>query len=116
MKITSEKEVEAIQLPGRSFRILINPEGIGSQHITFGLAEVPEGSSLPWHTHQGSEEVIYVLQGTGSAQSDTEAKPIQPGSVLYMEAGSNHRILNEGKGEMKLLCAFSPPVKIGPPK
>jgi len=116
MKITDEKEARAIQLPGRTVKVLADPEGIGSKHITFVLAVIPEGESLPWHVHEGAEEVIYVLQGTGTAHSDAETRAIHPGSVLYMEADSNHRIVNEGKGEVKLLCAFSPPVKIGPPK
>ena len=116
MKTLDEKEAKAISLPGRSFKVLVDPEEIGSKYITFGLAEVPEGSGLPWHSHQGSEEVIYVLQGIGSGQSDNETKAIHPGTVLYLEANSNHRILNQGKGEMKLLCAFSPPIKVGPPK
>jgi quercetin dioxygenase-like cupin family protein len=116
MKVTDEKEAKAIQLPGRTIKVLADPEGIGSKHITFVLALIPEGESLPWHVHEGAEEIIYVLQGTGSAHSDTETKPIHPGTVLYMEADSSHRIVNEGKGEVKLLCAFSPPVKIGPPK
>ena len=116
MRVTDEKEAKMIQLPGRSFRVLGDPGSIGSKHITFGLAEIPEGSSLPWHVHKEAEEAIYVVQGTGSAYSDTETKAIHPGTVLAIEAESNHRILNERKGEMKLLCTFSPPVKIEPPK
>ena len=116
MKALDEKDIVAISLPGRNFKVLVDPERIGSQHITFGIAEIPEGSGLPWHVHQGTEEVIYVLQGIGSAQSDTEIKGIRAGSVLYMEPNLNHRIVNEGKGGMKLLCAFSPPIKISAPK
>jgi quercetin dioxygenase-like cupin family protein len=89
---------------------------MGSKHITFVLAVIPEGERLPWHVHEGAEEVICVLPGTGSAHWDTEMKAVHPGTVLCMEADSNHRIVNEGKGEAKLLCAGSPRVKIGPPK
>ncbi len=116
MKITNEGEVKAIQLPGRTLKVLAGPECIGNKHITFGLVEIPEGSGLPWHTHQGTEEIIYILQGLGSAQSDIETKAISPGTILYIEPDSKHRILNEGKGEIKLICAFSPPITIEPPK
>ncbi len=116
MRVTDEKEAKMIQLPGRSFRVLGDPDSIGSKHITFGLVEIPEGSSLPWHVHKEVEETIYVVQGTGFAYSGTETKAIHRGTVLAIEAESNHRILNEGKSEMKLFCAFSPPVKIEPPK
>lgn len=116
MKVTDEKEALVVELPGRTFKTLIDQEVIGSKHITFGLAVIPEGSGLPWHSHEGSEEILYVLQGTGSAESRSESRPIQTGKVIYMEANSEHRFVNEGKGEMKLLCSFSPPVKIRAPK
>lgn len=103
-------------MPGRAIKVLVDPDSVGRKHITFVLAIIPDGNSLPWHVHQVSEVVTYVLQGTGSAHSDTEAKAVRAGTVLYMEADSNHRIVNEGKGEMKLLCVFLSPVKIGPPK
>lgn len=87
-----------------------------SKHITFVLAVIPEGERLPWHVHEGAEEVISMLQGTGSAHWDTEMKTVYAGTVPCMEADSNHRIVNEGRGEAKLICAGFPPVKIGPPK
>lgn len=116
MKVTHEEQTPAIQLPGRSIKVLVNTDTIGSEHITFAVAEIPEGSSIPWHMHQDAEEIIYVLQGVGSAESETETQPVHPGTVLYMEPGSKHRIFNKGKGEVKLLCSFSPPIKIEPPK
>lgn len=88
----------------------------GSKHITFVLAVIPEGERLPWHGHEGAEEVICVLQGTGSAYWDTEMKAVHPGTVRCMEADSNHRIVNEGKGEAKLLCAVSPKRAMKKPK
>ncbi|MBW2096469.1 MAG: cupin domain-containing protein [Deltaproteobacteria bacterium] len=96
--------------------MLIDEEILGSQYMAFGTADIPEGSGLPWNQHEGTEEIIYVLKGSGSAESRTERQAIQPGTVLYMEPHSEHRILNEGKGEMKLLCSFSPPIKIRPTK
>ena len=116
MKLTSEKDALVVDLPGRTFKVILDDEIVGSKQMSFGVAVVPENSGLPWHSHEGSDEIIYVLQGTGAAESRNETQSIEPGTVLLMEAGSEHRILNQGKGEMKLLCSFSPPVKIRPPK
>ncbi|MFC1866794.1 cupin domain-containing protein [Thermodesulfobacteriota bacterium] len=116
MKVTTDKKGLIVELPGREFHVLVDDEIVGSKHMTFGIAVVPEGSCLPWHNHVDSEEIIYVLKGTGTAESKTEAQAIEPGMVLYMEPGSEHQILNQGKDEMKLLCSFSPPVKIRAPK
>jgi len=115
MKVTAENDAMVVRLPGRSFHVFIDEEIIGSKNISFGMSVVPEGSELPWHNHQGSEEIIYVLEGSGFAESKDEKKAIKPGTAMYMEPHTEHRILNEGKGEMKLMCSFSPPIKIRPP-
>ena len=116
MKLTSEKDALVVDLPGRTFKVILDDEILGSKQMSFGVAVIPEGSGLPWHIHEGSDEIIYVLQGMGAAESREVTNSIDQGTVLLMESGSEHRILNQGKGEMKLLCSFSPPVKIRSPK
>ncbi len=116
MKTTNDKEGLLVELPGRSFRVLVDEEILQSQKMSFGISVVPKESELPWHKHEGSEEIIYVMEGSGKAESRTDSCEIGPGTVLCVELSSEHRIINTGSGQLRLLCSYSPPVKIRPPK
>jgi quercetin dioxygenase-like cupin family protein len=66
MKQVDEKKVTPLEFPGRTLTVLFSPDN-GSEHITTAISKVPAGGMLPWHSHETSEEIIYVLQGEGLA-------------------------------------------------
>jgi quercetin dioxygenase-like cupin family protein len=117
MKYVDEKEVTPLEFPGRTLTVLISPDH-GSEHMTVAISKVPSGGMLPWHLHETSEEIIYVIQGEGLALHESLKDPVTifPGMTLYMPKGKKHCIQNKGRNEMRLCCAFSPAIKFQAPK
>jgi len=117
MKYVNEKEIKPLEFPGRTLTVLFSPDN-GSEHITVAISKVPPGGALPWHAHETSEEIIFVMQGEGLAHHETLKEPVKifPGIALYMPKGKKHSIENKGTIEMRLYCAFSPAIQFAPPK
>jgi len=117
MKYVDQRDIAPLEFPGRSLTVLISPDD-GSQHLTVAISKVPAGGMLPWHMHETSDEVIYVIEGEGTASHESLEEPVKvfPGMTFYMPMGKKHCIENKGRSEMRLCCAFSPAIKFAPPK
>ena len=117
MKTVDEKKITPLEFPGRTLTVLFSPVN-GSRQMTTAISKVPAGGMLPWHAHEGSDEIIYVMQGQGTASHETLKDPVDiyPGMTMFMPGGQKHCIENKGTTEMHLYCAFSPAVTFGPPK
>jgi mannose-6-phosphate isomerase-like protein (cupin superfamily) len=106
-----ENEVEAVSLPGRDHKMIIGPMNFGeAKNMCFGLADFPPNSHAPAHVHEESEEILYVLTGSGEFYFDGEPEPISPGTCVYVPSGVVHSINNTGDEVLKVVYVFSPPV------
>jgi len=117
VKYIDEKSVIPLQLPGRTIIVLFSPDN-GSENMTCVIAKVPASGTLPWHIHDTSDEIIYVMEGEGIALHESLREPVRiyPGVTLCMPKGKKHSIENRGANEMRLYCAFSPAIRFSPPK
>ncbi|MBW2057000.1 MAG: cupin domain-containing protein [Deltaproteobacteria bacterium] len=117
MKYVNENDIAPLEFPGRTLTVLISPED-GSDHLTTAISKVPPGGMLPWHVHESSDEVIYVMSGEGLASHESLDEPVRifPGMALYMPMGKKHCIENKGDEEMRLYCSFSPGIRFASPK
>jgi quercetin dioxygenase-like cupin family protein len=117
MKYVDEKNVIPLHLPGRAITVLFSPDN-GSENVTCVIAKVPAGGALPFHVHDTSDEIIYIMDGEGMALHESLKEPVKiyPGVTLYMPKGKKHSIENTGPGEMRLYCSFSPAIRFAPPK
>ena len=86
--------------------------GIGSK-VTFRIAEiaVPNPSDPPRgpHLHNGFEECIYVLKGTGTTVAESGEIPIEPGDIVLIPPNEKHMTRNTGNEPLVLLCFFAEP-------
>ncbi|MGH8871360.1 MAG: cupin domain-containing protein [Acidimicrobiia bacterium] len=57
------------------------------------------------HLHPHSEEVVYVIEGSGRVWIDGESHPVRPGSWVRIPAGTPHATL---AAEPMLLACFFP--------
>jgi mannose-6-phosphate isomerase-like protein (cupin superfamily) len=115
MKHLDERDLTPLKFPGRSLTVLFSPHN-GSDHLTTAISKVPAGGMLPWDVHESSDEVIYVMEGEGLAESLKEPLRIGPGMALYMPMGKKQSIENKADKEMQLYCAFSRAIRFGAPK
>lgn len=109
-----EQEVPAVALPGRDHKMIIGPGRFGNaQNMAFGLADFPAHRHAPPHVHEASEEILYVLSGTGEFYFDGRPEPVQAGTCIYVPPGVTHSINNLGDDVLKVVYVFAPPVAQG---
>jgi mannose-6-phosphate isomerase-like protein (cupin superfamily) len=59
--------------------------------------------------HEDTDQWMYVIQGTGTAVINGEETELVPGSLLLIEAGENHTIINSGIKNLETINFYSSP-------
>ena len=107
-RLIKQSEAKRLGLPGRTSLEPVCGE-IGSR-VTFRIAEVPvaQPGDKPRgpHLHDGYEECIYVLRGTGVNRSESGDIAIKPGDIVLIPPNEKHMTLNTGTEPLVLLCFF----------
>lgn len=106
--IRNQKDVEPVKNPKHNEvygRLLTKQEENGrlSAHLT---TVKPGGEIIP-HTHEVLE-VIYVIEGEGSALVNGERRKAEKGTIVAANIGSEHGFINTGDTDLVLYCVFSP--------
>lgn len=110
LPIVDETSMEALDLPGRDLRWLVTEESTGAKHCTMCVIEVQPGQTVrPAHSHPNSEEVIYILRGSGRVMIDGVVEPVKAGCAVLFPKGAIHMLRNSGDELMKVACFFAPP-------
>jgi mannose-6-phosphate isomerase-like protein (cupin superfamily) len=65
------------------------------------------GASIGVHTHEGDEEVYFILEGYGTMEVDGEETKVGPGDICLTRDGHSHSLKNSDDGPMRMLvfCA-----------
>jgi mannose-6-phosphate isomerase-like protein (cupin superfamily) len=59
--------------------------------------------------HVGEDQWLYVVSGTGKAIVAGKEQTLGPGSLLLIEAGETHEIMNTGANVLRTLNFYAPP-------
>jgi quercetin dioxygenase-like cupin family protein len=108
-KVLTQAEARSMGLPGRKSLEIVSGEK-GSQAVTLRLVEIP--ASKPGetqrgrHFHNGFEECIYVMSGTGYTEADSGNYPLKAGDTILIPSGEKHATRNTGSEPLVLLCFF----------
>ena len=82
-------------------------EFLRSASLSVGLYVLPEGAADQQKPHT-EDEVYYVLRGSARFRAGDEERSVETGSVLFVEAGVEHRFHSIEK-ELHVLVFFAPP-------
>jgi mannose-6-phosphate isomerase-like protein (cupin superfamily) len=61
------------------------------------------------HYHRASEEIYFVLKGSGTLEVDGELRRVRPGDAALIPPGAWHTLENDGSSELRILCCCAPP-------
>jgi mannose-6-phosphate isomerase-like protein (cupin superfamily) len=61
------------------------------------------------HYHRLSEEIYFVLKGSGDMEIDGEHKRVAVGDAVLIPPGAWHTLHNNGTSELRILCCCAPP-------
>jgi mannose-6-phosphate isomerase-like protein (cupin superfamily) len=83
-------EASSVPCPcGQSTRLLTAVDGAPcSLHVT----AIRDSAR---HYHRETTEVYYILEGTGKIELNNDWHAIEPGTVIWIEPGTRHRVVSE---------------------
>ena len=79
----------------------IRQQSLAEARLGVGCATVP-------HHHAVTEEIYYILSGTGDMTLGDESRPVSPGDAIAIPPGMLHTIRNTGPAELVFLCTCAP--------
>ncbi len=65
---------------------------------------LPPGSTIGYHTHDASSEIIYILSGTGKVKIDDGEEPLKAGDCHYCPKGHAHSLINDSDGDLEFFA------------
>jgi len=90
----------------------VTPERTPGAGLTFGEVVLLPGKGHERHSHPDTEEVLYVLSGTGEqtveSQDGREPFEVRAGDTIHVPKGVFHSTINTGWAPLRLLAFYSP--------
>jgi len=73
------------------------------------LMAIPEGGEIGGEVHEGHDQLLYFVSGSGVAKIGDVETTVADGDVSIVPSGSFHNFRNTGSGMLKLFTTYSPP-------
>lgn len=73
------------------------------------LMAIPEGGEIGGEIHEGHDQLLYFVEGTGLAKIGDAEFEVTNGDVSIVPSGTFHNFRNTGTGMLKLFTTYSPP-------
>ncbi|HEX7378095.1 MAG TPA: cupin domain-containing protein [Pirellulales bacterium] len=109
MDITNINNVPAFTtLDGSEIRELLAHRNSAIRRQSLAEARLPPGASTTPHYHPQTEEISYILCGSGSMRIGDETRAVGPGDAIAIPPGAEHQITNCGADVLTFLCCCAP--------
>ncbi|MEX2550816.1 MAG: cupin domain-containing protein [Nitriliruptoraceae bacterium] len=107
MSEQARDEVDIIALARASddFRRVV----MTGQHMQIVTMTLPPGEEIGAETHEGHDQVLLFVEGTGEAVLDGERSTVSSGDLVFVYAGVLHNFINTGDEPLRLVTAYAPP-------
>jgi len=73
------------------------------------LMAIPEDGEIGGEVHEGHDQLLYFVAGSGLAKIGEVETKITDGDVSIVPSGTFHNFRNTGSGMLKLFTTYSPP-------
>ena len=88
--------------------IKVEPRNSGIGGVSMSVQAVGVGGYVREHAHGENNEIIFVVEGTGTAVVDGERHLMVPGTTLFLGKNVKHTFINEGDCELKFTATILP--------
>ena len=95
---------------GSTIRVLLDAETAGARNQSLAEASLLPGQATQRHYHAESEEIYFVVEGTGEMEVDGERALVRPGHAILIPPRAWHRI-RAGEEPLRFLCCCAPPYR-----
>ena len=100
--------VSFITKDGSQIRELLSHRNSLVRNQSLAEATIAPGCTTESHYHKVTEEIYFIMSGTGLMTIGDSSKRVRPGDAIPILPGEVHCIQNDGEEELKLLCCCSP--------
>jgi mannose-6-phosphate isomerase-like protein (cupin superfamily) len=109
MDIRNIAEVPAFTTKdGSEIRELLAHRNSSIAKQSLAEARVAPGKQTQPHYHPVTEEIYYILSGTGRMTIGTQTRDVGVGDAIAIPPGAVHTIVNTGQDELRFLCCCAP--------
>jgi mannose-6-phosphate isomerase-like protein (cupin superfamily) len=109
MIIINRHRASVINTPhGSEIRPLIDRTTSSIERCSLAEEVLPAGAAVGRHHHLETEEVYYILDGTGRMIVGEEAREVGAGDAIFIPRGHTHTLENTGSTPMTLLLVCGP--------
>ncbi len=111
MKIYRKENVSNFKGENIESFLLISKLNSDANNLTVAFSEVEPKGYQYVHAHE-SEQVCYILEGSGIMTVDSEDEVVKPGDCIFIPSHAKHGIKNHGIKALKYLSIMSPSYEI----
>ncbi|AUV83739.1 cupin [Salinigranum rubrum] len=102
-------DVDTQQFDWGTLKWMATPEVSDSERFSAGVVLLEPGKGHELHTHPDSDEILYVVSGTGEQTVAGDTREVGAGEMVSIPAGVEHGTVNTGWETLKLLAVYAPP-------
>ena len=77
------------------FKDGVRLHAIGGEQVLICQVNYAPGKQVPWHTHEDTEQVMFILEGEVEMTIEDETKTLKAGDVVVVNRGLNHKLFSE---------------------
>jgi len=104
MLIINRDKTNIINTPhGSQIRPLIDRTTSAIEKCSLAEETLPAGAAVGKHFHRETEEIYYILSGTGEMTVGGETEAVSAGDAVYIPKGHIHTLKNTGSEPMKIM-------------
>jgi len=92
---------------GSGIRSILDRSNSPVENQSLAEASLPPGAATDRHYHKLSEELYFLLEGTGTMEINGETRKVGPGDGILIPAGTWHQIT--ATTALRFLCCCAPP-------
>jgi mannose-6-phosphate isomerase-like protein (cupin superfamily) len=93
---------------GSEIRELVGPAWTPAANQSLAEATVPVGGATAEHYHVRTEELYYVVAGSGRMRLGVEEREVAVGDCIVIPPGVRHKLWNGGAEPLRVLCCCAP--------
>ena len=78
------------------------------KHTQVVIMSIPAGDDIGEEVHNGTDQVLYLVEGEGKVILDGEEKTYKSGDIVLVHDGTRHNFKNTGTRDLKIITMYSP--------
>lgn len=109
MLIINRTQAATLNTPhGSEIRPLLDRTTSPIERCSLAEEILPPGRAVGRHYHLETEEIYYILRGTGEMIIDDERREVAPGDAVFIPRETKHSLVNTGTEAMTILLVSGP--------